>query len=134
MNSTNPSTSRSLRRSMTRRTTRDNALPLPTASEAAFERVLAEFDAQDGRGAKTSAPAPCHPEETALAVVSLRRGSAQAPDRDDFVNRLFRQSKNYLAREPYAGIADASHFHTKVVGVSFERRQDMLAGLSEGLE
>jgi single-stranded-DNA-specific exonuclease len=121
---------------MTRRTTRDNALPLPTASEAAFERVLAEFDAEDGRGAESSAPVLCHPEPPRSGVSKDRPEPAEGHQeaKDDFVDRLFRQSKNYLAREPYAGIADASHFHTKVVGVSFERRQDMLAGLSEGLE
>lgn len=102
---------------MTRRTTTNNALPLPTASEAAFERVLAEFGSQTGQ---ETAPS-CHPAPSDETI-------------DEFVTRLFRQSKNYLGREPYAGIADASHFHTKVVGVSFERRQDVLAGLSEGLE
>ena len=98
---------------MTRRVTTNNALPLPTASEAAFERVLAEFE--NSRDAQPGAAAVSHSGE-----------------RDDFVDRLFRQSKNFLSREPYAGIADASHFHTKVVGVSFEGRQDVLAGLTEG--
>ncbi|MBV9271236.1 MAG: DEAD/DEAH box helicase, partial [Candidatus Eremiobacteraeota bacterium] len=132
---------------MTRRTKTNNALPLPTASEAAFERVLAEFNSPTGQQTAPSShggAVSCHPEPV-RSTESLRRDSAQAPGgpefvegtqetTDDFVDRLFRQSKNYLAREPYAGIADANHFHTKVAGVSFERRQDMLAGLSEGLE
>ncbi len=39
-----------------------------------------------------------------------------------------------MRREPFSGIADAETFHTKIVGVSFEGRQDMLAGLREGAE
>jgi len=51
-----------------------------------------------------------------------------------FVADAFSRSEEFLNREPFAGIGEASAFHTKVVGVSFEGRQDMLAGLREEAE
>lgn len=51
-----------------------------------------------------------------------------------FVADAFSRSAEFLEREPFAGIGDASSFHTKIVGVSFEGRQDALAGLSEDAE
>ncbi len=41
---------------------------------------------------------------------------------------MFANSERYL-RDPYATIADAARFHTKLAGVSFEGRQDIIAGL-----
>ncbi len=49
-------------------------------------------------------------------------------DADAFVERAFANSDAYL-RDPYATIGDAPHFHTKIAGVSFEGRQDVIAGL-----
>jgi single-stranded-DNA-specific exonuclease len=37
-------------------------------------------------------------------------------------------------RDPYATIGDAPRFHTKIAGVSFEGRQDVIAGLRVGAE
>ncbi len=37
-------------------------------------------------------------------------------------------------RDPYATIGDAPRFHTKIAGVSFEGRQDVIAGLRAGAE
>lgn len=65
------------------------------------------------------------------------KGSAQAgaapAQHDDggvaaFVQRAFARSETYL-RDPYSTIGDASRFHTKIAGVSFEGRQDVIAGL-----
>ncbi|HEY1429832.1 MAG TPA: helicase-related protein [Candidatus Tumulicola sp.] len=54
---------------------------------------------------------------------------AQNPsERDAFVERAFSKSREYVL-DRYASIGDASAFHTKVVGVSFEGRQDVVAGL-----
>jgi len=56
------------------------------------------------------------------------------PRRDeaaDFVERVFAKSDGYL-RDPYSTIGDAPQFHTKIVGVSFEGRQDVIAGLRAG--
>ena len=48
-----------------------------------------------------------------------------------FVERVFDRSDEYL-RDPYSTIDDAPHFHTKIAGVSFEGRQDTIAGLRAG--
>jgi len=49
------------------------------------------------------------------------------------VARVFAKSEEYL-RDPYSTIGDAPRFHTKIVGVSFEGRQDVIAGLETGVE
>jgi single-stranded-DNA-specific exonuclease len=54
-----------------------------------------------------------------------------AYERDAFVDGVFEKSETYL-RDRYATIADASSFHTKIAGVSFEGRQDVIAGLRSG--
>lgn len=92
------------------RTTANGAFPPPTASEAAFERVLASFGSAPAR--KTQR------EETV----------------DEFVDRLFSQQKKFLERDDFAGIGERESFPTKVMGVSFEGRQDMVAGLVPGQE
>jgi single-stranded-DNA-specific exonuclease len=83
---------------------REKKLPPPTPSEAAFERLLAEFPSSDGAS-----------------------GEARA-----FLDELYARSREYLERDPYATIGEASGFNTKVVGVSFEGRQDVVAGVHEG--
>ena len=47
---------------------------------------------------------------------------------DDFIDRLYASSAEYL-NDPYSTIGDAPRFHTKIAGVSFEGRQDIIAGL-----
>ena len=44
----------------------------------------------------------------------------------------FAKSRDYL-RDPYARIADAPAFHTKIKGVTFDGRQDVVGGLRVGL-
>lgn len=85
--------------------TANKPLPPPTPSEAAFERLLAAFDA-----------APAQPRE------------------ESFVERMFAQSGKFLQRDPFAGIGERDTFPTKIVGVSFEGRQDTIAGLMPGFE
>lgn len=48
--------------------------------------------------------------------------------KDAFVDRAFAKSAEYL-RDTYASIGEATSFHTKIAGVSFEGRQDVIAGL-----
>lgn len=55
-------------------------------------------------------------------------------DAATFVDALFAKAAEYSKRDPYASIGEAVDFHTKVVGVSFEGRQDVLAGLRVGDE
>jgi single-stranded-DNA-specific exonuclease len=87
-------------------------LPPPTPSEAAFEAALASLNAS--LPVLDSAPVPEEDAET-----------------DAFVERLFSKSDQYL-RDPYSTIGDAWRFHTKIAGVSFEGRQDVIAGLRAG--
>ncbi len=49
-------------------------------------------------------------------------------------DELFAKAPEILARDEYASIADAQSFVTKVVGVSFEGRQDIAQTLEEGAE
>ncbi len=83
-------------------------LPPPTPSEAAFERLLAGFDSPRASGGDLP------------------------PDARAFLSDLYARKAEFLDRDPYATIGDAVAFNTKVVGVSFEGRQDVAAGLREG--
>ncbi|HEV3154312.1 MAG TPA: DEAD/DEAH box helicase [Candidatus Baltobacteraceae bacterium] len=47
---------------------------------------------------------------------------------------MFRRSAEYLRRDPFSGVGERDSFPTKVMGVSFARRQDLIAGLTPGLE
>lgn len=51
----------------------------------------------------------------------------------DLVEDLFARAEEIIAREDYAGIEDAESFHTKLAGVTFEGRQDVLARLQAGI-
>ncbi|MCL2526077.1 MAG: single-stranded-DNA-specific exonuclease RecJ [Coriobacteriia bacterium] len=51
---------------------------------------------------------------------------------DDFLRRLYERAPEIVQRREYAGISDAESFHTKVVGVSFEGRQKLIAALQVG--
>ncbi|MDQ2680509.1 MAG: DEAD/DEAH box helicase [Candidatus Eremiobacteraeota bacterium] len=95
-------------------------LPPPTRSEAAFERVLAEFD--------TAAPST-----GATCQAKLVEGPPQS-DTDAYIDSLYARKAEFLDRDRYASIGDADAFPTKLVGVSFEGRQDLIAGLQPGNE
>ena len=82
----------------------------PTPSEAAFEAAFRAFDE------------PLTETKSALEDEAL----------GEFLDRVFAKSQEYLS-DPYATIADASRFHTKIAGVSFEGRQDVIAGLRAGV-
>ena len=62
--------------------------------------------------------------------------AAHGPTRDapacELIEDLFARADEILAREEYAGISDAPSFHTKLAGVTFEGRQDVLARVSAG--
>ncbi|MFY9780295.1 MAG: DEAD/DEAH box helicase [Candidatus Baltobacteraceae bacterium] len=82
---------------------------MPTASEAAFEALLARFEDEPGAGP----PAP-------------------SADDAEKLEALFAQKDRFLERDRYATIGEAGEFFTKVAGVSFEGRQNAIAGLSPG--
>ena len=50
----------------------------------------------------------------------------------ELVEDLFARADEILAREEYAGIEEAESFHTKLAGVTFEGRQDLVARLEPG--
>jgi single-stranded-DNA-specific exonuclease len=54
-------------------------------------------------------------------------------DLDAFVNRAFARSAEYV-NDPYSTIGDATRFFSKIAGVSFEGRQDVIAGLQSEAE
>jgi single-stranded-DNA-specific exonuclease len=49
------------------------------------------------------------------------------------VEDLFEHAEEIIARGEYSGIADAESFHTKLAGVSFEGRQEVVARLQPGV-
>ncbi|HEY4441009.1 MAG TPA: DEAD/DEAH box helicase [Candidatus Elarobacter sp.] len=82
--------------------------PPPTRSEAAFLALVAQFEG----GTDAAPPAPS--------------GAA------DFVASLYARADDYLSRDPYATIGDATGFNTKVVGVTFDGRDDSVGGMQVG--
>lgn len=90
------------------------ALPPPTRSEAAFEALLASFGRPESE--KSSPPVAAEPELTPAA----------------FLDRLYAHGEDYLEKDRFASIGDAAEFFTKVVGVTFEGRQDVIGGLLPG--
>ena len=125
---------------------REKKLPPPTPSEAAFERLLAEFPAVTATGDDRGAPfdklrvtasgrdnAQCHPDVLSAAAEPVEGcATPVASDAHLFLDELYAHAREFLERDPYATIGDASGFNTKVVGVSFEGRQDVVAGLAPG--
>jgi single-stranded-DNA-specific exonuclease len=95
-------------------------LPPPTKSEAAFERALTALVPAPVMLSAASKASEVEVEPPAFAVAS------------SFVADAFARSETFLDREAFAGIGDAHSFYTKIVGVSFEGRQDRIAGLQEG--
>lgn len=51
---------------------------------------------------------------------------------DDFTEKLLSNDASILETGDYAGISQADYFNTKVVGVSFENRQELLENLQVG--
>lgn len=105
-------------------TSKARKLPPPTASEAAFERLLAHFDDDGSDGERAAAALPVPGDDAA--------DNGPAGDDATFLAGLFANRDAYLVRDPYAGIGRADDFYSKIVGVSFEGRQNLVAGLATG--
>lgn len=103
-------------------------LPPPTPSEAAFERLLAAFPSPGEVAAPRREAYDMLADEPPLAL------RTDEPDREAraFLDGLYANAKTFLSRDPYATIGDATGFNTKVVGVTFEGRQDVVASLRTG--
>jgi single-stranded-DNA-specific exonuclease len=97
---------------------KSKSLPPPTASEAAFERAFALL---------------VEDRDSPVTLSSSKGILSSSKGRDTFVQRAFERKDEYLD-DRYASIGEASQFHTKLAGVSFEGRQDIIAGLREGVE
>jgi single-stranded-DNA-specific exonuclease len=107
--------------------------PPPTASEAAFERAFRFLrQARDGTVNGNGDPRVILSPSTRRADETTS-GIARESPQSDFVERAFAKSKEYL-EDRYASIGGASQFHTKIAGVSFDGRQDTIAGLRVGIE
>jgi len=94
-----------------------SGVPPLTPSERAFEVLLAQLTAGD-TGAGAAPPTAAEP----LARL----------DAASFVRELFSRRDRYLERGRFSGIEDRAEFRTKIVGVTFESRQDVVAGLRAG--
>ncbi|KUK48928.1 MAG: hypothetical protein XD74_0476 [Actinobacteria bacterium 66_15] len=73
-------------------------------------------------------------ERIQLLVRDVRQ--REAGDRSaaaELVDDLFEHADEILARGDYAGIGDATSFHTKLAGVTFEGRQEVVARLEPGV-
>jgi single-stranded-DNA-specific exonuclease len=108
----------------------DRALPKPTESEAAFDALLATF----GRPVPADvAGAGGLAADTSAAGVPATAGAAgREPAPNEFLERLYAQREQFLEKDRFASIGDAGEFFTKVVGVTFEGRQDVIGGLLPG--
>jgi single-stranded-DNA-specific exonuclease len=107
-----------------RSSSKSKSLPPPTASEAAFERVLASF------GPNAASTALGDPEPVLSNVEAIPQGD----NTDTFVDQMFARQREFLARDDFAGIGERDSFPTKIVGVSFDGRQNVAAGLTPGHE
>ena len=104
--------------------TPSSQLPPPTASEAAFEAFAAAFGSEPADAA-TLAEQPPVPRDAP---------PAPSDDAGEFLAELYAKRDVYLDRDPYASIGESFGFNTKIVGVTFEGRQDLLAGMEPGQE
>src|SRR5579872_3402801 len=115
--STSKDSNRSSRCRRMKRSPKSKPLPPPTPSEAAFERLLESFDGGALHGVVRK-PHDDNAEETL----------------SEFAARMFAQQKAFLDRDAFAGIGERDSFPTKIMGVSFEGRQDIVAGIVPGVD
>jgi single-stranded-DNA-specific exonuclease len=103
----------------TKRRTAADRLPPPTASEAAFEELLETFgtEIEPARPTVTAAPLEVEPAPS---------------DAQRFLDELYAKRAALLVRDRYASIGDSYGFNTKVAGVTFEGRQDLVTSLRVG--
>lgn len=91
------------------------------ANEAAVDLAFAlETDTWRGR------------ERVQLMVRAIIPHAEEVSPAAELVEELFADAERILARGDYEGVADAESFHTKLAGVSFEGRQDVVARLEPG--
>jgi len=107
--------------------------PPPTSSEAAFDQLLATFGRETPPSVDTPVSAASAHGVSPTALVSVQSSAPSALDEATaFLDQLYAKSASYLERDRYATIGDAYEFFTKVVGVTFEGRQDVARGMRPG--
>lgn len=111
------------------RSPKSKPLPPPTPSEAAFERLFEAFESLTGAPRCASPPPPTGKTGGVPPAPAMVRVEESI---DDFAARMFAQQKKFLERDAFAGIGERDEFPTKIMGVSFEGRQDIVAGLTPG--
>jgi single-stranded-DNA-specific exonuclease len=116
--------------------TRAERLPPPTASEAALERLLLNLDAEDDAVVAAVRPR-ANPKPKAVPTPTPSPPSTPAAEPEEtsdtaFLAELFEKKDAFLVRDRFASIGESNDFYTKVVGVSFEGRQNLIAGLAPG--
>ncbi|MCE5204397.1 MAG: DEAD/DEAH box helicase, partial [Actinomycetia bacterium] len=96
----------------------DDLLSYEATADVAFE-----FDVDQWQGS-------ARPRLVARDIVT-HTAPAQAPA-SQLVHDLFEHAEKIVAQGEYATIGEEESFHTKLVGVTFEGRQDVVAGLETG--
>ncbi|MCL2024959.1 MAG: single-stranded-DNA-specific exonuclease RecJ [Coriobacteriia bacterium] len=86
--------------------------------------VIFTFEADEWSGRRC-------PHMVVQRLEPLTDPSQHDPARSEFVSELFEHADETLTRRDYDGILDASSFFTKLAGVTFEGRQEILAQLRE---
>ena len=69
---------------------------------------------------------------TSLQLLIKDIKSYRRPDRMDLLDRLFFYKEDYLKDDPYRGIGQEEQFYSKVAGVTFENRQELVKQLAAG--
>src|SRR5476651_724248 len=104
-----PRQTRLLRPSTSSAGVRAKALPPPTPSEAAFERLLEHFDdVEDIVEAEAVAP------QRRAELFEGASGPSQT-ETEAFLDELFANQAKFLERDKFATIGDADDFYTKIV-------------------
>jgi single-stranded-DNA-specific exonuclease len=84
------------------------------------------------RPARTPAPKAAAPREPEAPAAHPIRDAGAVLDAGSILDDLFARRDELLSREPFARIGEADEFNTKIVGVTFEGRQSVIAGLAAG--
>lgn len=64
-------------------------------------------------------------------VIAIRR--SETIGGDEFIDSLFLNADKTIQREEYKNIGESSLFHTKIAGVSFDNRQEVIRDLGAGV-
>ncbi|MBI4744922.1 MAG: single-stranded-DNA-specific exonuclease RecJ, partial [Actinobacteria bacterium] len=72
-------------------------------------------------------------EKIQIKLIDVRLEEDKKIEADNFINHLFKNANELIKDEDYKNIGDTDVFHTKIVGVTFEERQEVISILSPGM-